>query len=139
MCSMPCPYFIPTEPFDDRGFVHPQRLPLGAGFRGTCGAPGCLQTKPTEEELKTSCNLGYARDCSRLPQDRTADAVRFSVLRDRDGQIALCYVSELNYLPQEYGDLHYEVAMKRWSQTHANSLIQGLADCYLKSYLSRRK
>jgi hypothetical protein len=65
--------------------------------------------------------------------------VRFSILRDRDGQVALCYVSELNYLPQDYGSLHYEVATQHWSEQHSDALIQGLADCFLQSYLSRRK
>jgi hypothetical protein len=136
---MPCPYFIPAEPFEDGGFAHPQRLPLGAGFRGTCGAPGWEPAQPTEEELKNSCNLGYARECSRLPKQRKADAVRFSVARDRDGQISLCYVSELNYLPQEHGNLHYETAMKRWSQPHGDRLVQGLAECFLRAYLGRRR
>jgi hypothetical protein len=139
MHSMPCPYFIPTAPFDDAGFSHPQRLPLGAGFRGLCGAPGHAHSAPTDEELMQSCNLGYARNCSRLPQDRHSDAVRFSILRDRDGHVTLCYVSELNYLPQDHGTLHYEVAIQRWSQPHNDALLQGLADCFLQSYLSRRK
>ena len=135
---MPCPYFIPTERFDDAGFVHPGRLPLGAGYRGLCGAPGHDGAVPTDEELKQACNLGYARNCSRLPQDRAADAVRFSVLRDRDGQVSLCYVSELNYLPCEQGNLHFEIADRRWTNPHPNRNIQTLAEWFLKSYMERR-
>src|SRR4051812_34569152 len=135
---MPCPYFIPTDRFDDAGWQHPQRLPLGAGFRGICGAPGQANARPTDEELKSGCNLGYARDCSRLPADRASDAVRFSILRDRDGQISICYVSELNYLPQDHGNLHYEVAMDRWSLMHDNVRVQTLAQCFLQAYLSRK-
>ena len=44
-----------------------------------------------------------------MPQERHSDAVRFSVLRDRDGQVTLCYVSELNYLPQDHAGAHHEV------------------------------
>ena len=135
---MPCPYFIPTERFDDAGFQHPSRLPLGAGYRGQCGAPGGNHTVPTDEELKQSCNLGYARNCSRLPQDRTADAVRFSILRDRDGQVSLCYVAELNYLPREQMNLHFDVALGRWSVAHSDPRVQTLAECFLRSYLDRR-
>jgi hypothetical protein len=135
---MPCPYFIPTERFDDGGFIHPARLPLGAGYRGLCGAPGQGKATPTDEELKQSCNLGYARNCSRLPKDREADAVRFSILRDRDGQISLCWVAELNYLPREHGSLHYDSLLSRWISLHPEARVQALAECFLQSYLARR-
>jgi hypothetical protein len=134
---MPCPYFIPTERFDDAGWAHPLRLPLGAGFRGLCGAPGHDGAVPNDQELK-QCNLGYARDCSRLPQDRAADAVRFSIVRDRDGQVSICYVAELNYLPCEHGNLHYELGGKQWTNLHANQRVQTQAECFLQSYLARR-
>ena len=135
---LPCPYFIPTERFDDAGFVHPARLPLGAGYRGVCGAPGHDGTTPTDEELKQGCNLGYARNCSRLPQDRPSDAVRFSVMRDRDGQVSLCWISELNYLPRDSGSLEYDSLLQRWIVTHPEARTQALAECFLQSYLARR-
>jgi hypothetical protein len=134
---MPCPYFIPTSRFDDGGFVHPARLPLGAGYRGQCGAPGHDGDTPSEDELK-QCNLGYARNCSRLPHDRNSDAVRFSILRDRDGQISLTYVSELNYLPREHGSLQYDSLLARWASLHPEARVQALAECFLQSYLARR-
>jgi hypothetical protein len=133
---MPCPYFIPTARFDDAAFPHPARLPLGAAYRGHCGASADSEVL-NDEQLK-QCNLGYARDCSRLPQEREADAVRFSILRERDGQISLCYVEELNYLPRESGNLHYEQLSQRWLQMHPNQRIQTLAECFLQSYLARR-
>jgi hypothetical protein len=94
---------------------------------------------PNDEELKQSCNLGYARNCSRLPKERDCDAVRFSVLRDRDGQVSICYVAELNYLPEEHGNLHYEVGDARWRASHPNVRVQTLAEAFLKAYLSRRE
>jgi hypothetical protein len=135
---MPCPYFIPTERFDDAGWAHAKRLPLGAGFRGLCGAPGHAGTVPTDEELKHECNLGYARNCSRLPKERDSDAVRFSVLRDRDGQVSICYISELNYLPHEQGTLHYALEQKCWSDSKAGSNVKTLAQAFLESYLRKR-
>jgi hypothetical protein len=135
---MSCPYFIPTERFDDAGFTHPSRLPLGAAFRGCCGAPGNDGAVPSDEEVK-QCNLGYARKCSRLPQEREADAVRFSIVRDRGGQISLCYISELNYLPQENGSLHYEFLTQRWLEMHPDERVQAMAECFLQSYLLRRE
>ena len=133
-----CPYFIPTERFDDGGFVHPARLPLGAGYRGRCGAPGHDGAVPTDEELKDACNLGYARNCSRLPKERISDAVRFSIMRDRDGQISLCWVSELNYLPGEHGSLEYDSLLQRWIAMHPEARVQALAECFLQSYLKNR-
>jgi hypothetical protein len=135
---MSCPYFIPGERFDDAGFVHPARLPLGAAYRGLCGAPGHDGAVPTDEELKQGCNLGYARNCSRLPQQRESDAVRFSIARDHDGQVSLCYVSEFNYLPREHGNLQYDSVLNRWVNLHPNARVQDLAECFLQSYLSRR-
>jgi hypothetical protein len=134
---MPCPYFIPTERFDDGGFVHPARLPLGAGYRGQCGAPGHDGATPSDNELQ-QCNLGYARNCSRLPQNREADAVRFSILRDRDGQISLCWIAERNYLPRDNGNLLYDSLLSRWVTLHPEARVQALAECFLQSYLTRR-
>lgn len=134
---MPCPYFIPTERFDHAGFKHPARLPLGAAFRGRCGASGNDGVLPTDEDLK-QCNLGYARNCSRLPRERDADAIRFSIARERDGQISLCYVSELNYLPRESGRLQYESLTQKWLQMHPDARVQAMAECFLQSYLVRR-
>jgi len=138
LLSLPCPYFIPTERFDDGGFVHPARLPLGAGYRGLCGAPGHDGAIPTDEELKQGCNLGYARNCSRLPHERQSDAVRFSIMRDRDGQISLCWVSELNYLPGQHGSLEYDSVLGRWIAAHPEARVQALAECFLQSYLAHR-
>lgn len=134
---MPCPYFCPAERFDDAGFVHPARLPLGAAFRGRCHAPEHKGEIPSEEEMQ-QCNLGYARNCSRLPRQREADAIRFSILRDREGQISICYVSERNYLPGETGSLHYEIQTQNWLRMHENERVQAMAECFLQSYLSRR-
>jgi hypothetical protein len=113
-------------------------LPLGAGFRGLCGAPGHDGVIPTDEELKHECNLGYAKNCSRLPKERESDAVRFSVLRDRDGQVSICYISELNYLPREQGTLHYALEQKNWSDSKAGSNVKTLAQAFLESYLRKR-
>jgi hypothetical protein len=135
---MPCPYFIPTDRFDDAAFVHPGRLPLGAAYRGYCGAPEHKGSVPTDEELKLACNLGYARNCSRLPRDRQADAVRFSIVQDRQGQISICYVSELNYLPVGYGTLQYDSLLQRWISLHPEVRTQALAECFLQSYLAKR-
>ena len=71
---MACPFFMPEKQFVS-DWPFPQRLPLGAGWMGTCTAPGHEGRRPSDEELKSGCNLGYAKACSRLPAGRHADAV----------------------------------------------------------------
>src|SRR4051812_40297381 len=135
---MPCPYFIPTERFDDAGWAHPARLPLGAGWRGHCGAPGHTGAVPTDEELKQACNLGYARNCSRMPAEHDYDALRFSILRDHDGLVSICYIAELNYLPRDNGSLLYDALGHSWPTRHPDGRVQTLAECFLKAYLDKR-
>ena len=72
---MACPFFMPKTRFEDGGWLHPSRLPLGAGWRGECCAPGQQGTEPSNEELRELCNLGYATGCLRLPRERNFDAV----------------------------------------------------------------
>src|SRR5207302_1927373 len=97
-----CPYFFPTEKSNDILWAFPQRLPLGAGFCGSCMAQGG-QRIPTETELKEFCNLGYASECESMPKDRRADSVRFSVAsgkplnKDAKDRIRLHYSCERDH------------------------------------------
>ncbi len=59
-------------------------------------------------------------------------------MREKDGQIVLCYVSELNCLPRDSGSLKYESLTKRWLHMHPNQRVQGMAECFLQSYLEKR-
>ena len=94
---MACPYFMPTTKFENGKWPHRPRLPLGDGWRGLCTAPGA-DLAPSDEELREFCNLGYARNCKRLPDQRRFDAVRFSVARDRDARITIFFVCESDHL-----------------------------------------
>lgn len=134
---MACPFFVPTEKFEGGGWLHPSRLPLGAGWRGCCSAPGHEGAIPTEAELADACNMGYAR-CARLPENRQSDAVRFSVARDRGSFIALWFVCEAAHHPVAHGILEYSIEHGQWISPHPNPGIQKLADCYLQSYFARR-
>jgi hypothetical protein len=111
---MACPFFMPTSKLEDGGWLHPSRLPLGGGWIGHCSAPGHEGAEPTNEELRELCNMGYATACPRLPEDRTSDAVRFSIARDHGARLSL------------------------WISFHADPRIQKMAECYLQSYLLRR-
>ena len=135
---MACPFFMPTEKCADGGWIHPTRLPLGAGWQGYCCAPGHEGAAPNLEEVREFCNLGYASRCLRLPKQRTVDAVRFSVTRDRGDQLAVCFVRELGHRPADHGALEYDRSFGKWMFPPADPCIQRMAECYLQSYLSRR-
>ena len=118
--------------------MHPARLPLAAGWNGYCCAPNHQGSHPAPEEIRALCNLGYASGCSRLPQHRVADAVRFSVIRDRRDQLTVCFVCELAHRPVAHGTLNYDLTCEKWLTSHPEPCIQRMADCYLQSYLLRR-
>ena len=135
---MSCPFFLPTRKLDDGGWLHPSRLPLGGGWLGQCCAPGHEGTEPSTEEVREFCNLGYAAKCSRLPKDRTADAVRFSVSRDTGMQILVSFVCESSHRPAGHGTLEYDLGQRRWLGPHPDPRIQRMAECYLEAYVARR-
>jgi hypothetical protein len=82
--------------------------------------------------------LGYAAACPRLPQARTADAVRFSVARDLAQRVLLRFVCEFAYLPVEHGTMEYDVPAETWVSSHPDARIRKMAECYMQSYLQRR-
>jgi hypothetical protein len=134
---MACPFFIPVERVNDLALPHPARLPLGASWRGTCGAPGHELSIPDNVELE-SCNLGYARSCPRLPKQRSSDSVRFAVARDTTTKISLQFVLEAAHLPVEHGLLDYDLLSQSWISRHSQAGIQKLAECFMQSYLERK-
>ena len=132
---MSCPFFCPTDRADDIAFPHPARLPLGAAWRGTCGAPGHQLTVLTNLELE-SCNLGYAHACRRLPKERACDAVRFGVVSRSGERVVIRYVLETAHLPAGNGVLEYDRVGRFWLSPVADP-IQNLADTFIRSYLDR--
>jgi hypothetical protein len=134
---MACPFFFPQTRIEMPLWPHPPRLPLGDGFAGQCTAPGHEGARPTDEELKDGCNLGYARHCARLPRERSCDAVRFSLGRDRDQKLTIQFVCEMAHAPAAHGMLEFDAAAGRWSSLHADARIQRMAECFLESYRQR--
>jgi hypothetical protein len=113
------------------------RLPLGAGFTGTCRA-GAEEVLPGENELRDFCNIGYARGCLRMPRNRCFDGTRFAIARDEESRIILHYVSEREHEPVEYGRLEYDCENKNWPVPLRDACLQRQAECYLSVYLERR-
>jgi hypothetical protein len=133
-----CPFFMPTSKWEDGGWLHPARLPLGGGWTGHCSVPGHEGAKPEPDEVREFCNLGYASNCPRLPKERTADAVRFGVAHDRGSSLQLRYVFECGHRPAGHGMLEHDLALGRWTTTHPQMQIQKMAECFLQSYLLRK-
>jgi hypothetical protein len=132
-----CPYFMPEERFEST-WPFPQRLPLGAGWSGRCTAPGHDGARPNAEELTSACNLGYAKTCTRLPQERHADAVRFAIGEEREGLLRVLYVCERAYLPASHGELLYDKARASWMKPHEQACVQRMAECYVQAQMERR-
>ena len=135
---MACPFFMPTEKLEGGGWLHPSRLPLGGGWSGYCCAAGHEGAEPASDELREFCNLGYALNCPRLPKERSVDALRLSIVRDRGGQLTVMFVYELGHRPAGHGTLQYDLAQKRWISFHPDLRTQKMAQCYVESYLLRR-
>lgn len=134
---MACPFFMPEQRVES-DWPFPQRLPLGAGWTGTCTAPGYVGVHPSDEELKSGCNIGYAKQCSRLPGNRHADAVRFSLGEERDGIVRVLFVCERAYLPASHGELLYDRHRADWLARHPDLCVQRMAECYLQAQFERR-
>ncbi len=134
---MACPFFMPERRLES-DWPFPQRLPLGAGWSGVCTAPGHDGTQPGDNELKSGCNLGYAKNCSRLPADRHADAVRFALGEESDGILRVRFACERQYLPAAHGELSYQRATATWVEKHTDARVQRMAECYVQIKLESR-
>lgn len=128
---------MPVQILEGGAWIHPSRLPLGSGWSGYCQAPGHEGVQPSDQELQESCNLGYAK-CSRIPEQRESDAVRFGIAFDRGSEIVLSYVLERSHSPASHGSLNCNLLTGDWAPAHPNARIQKMAECFLQSYLVRR-
>jgi hypothetical protein len=146
---MACPYFMPVEKLENGAWLHPSRLPLGGGWRGYCTAPGHEGENPTQDVLETSCNLGYAGCCSWVPLSRSWDAVRFAIISPREARqpsraenvttiLRIHFVCEREHRPQAHGELEFDLVQSIWLQTHEDSRIQKMAECFLASFLQKK-
>ena len=80
--------------------------------------------------------MGYARSCSRLPQDRAADANRFFVARSGT-ELTIAWCSERNHAPAGHGLLRFDPVTKQWSERHSNVCLQRQTECAVESFLRR--
>jgi hypothetical protein len=137
---------MPVEKLENGDWLHASRLPLGCGWSGHCTAPGHEGVAPSQKELREFCNLGYAEGCERLPGERVWDSVRFgarTVFEDEKnltgGHIQVRYVCERGHRPAEHGMLQFFPAEARWEQRHRDIRVQRMAECFVESYVQKRK
>jgi hypothetical protein len=135
-----CPFFHPTEPFEDGAWLTPPRLPLGDPCKGRCTADPGAPVEPPMDDLRRLCNLGYARGaCSRFPATAEApDAVRFSVARDRQDLIELIYIVEKDYGPVRHGPLVWETVAGNFTANIDSPALEAQARRFVESYVKRR-
>lgn len=149
---MACPFFMPVERLEGGSWPHPARLPLGGGWSGHCTAAGHENSVPDQSVLESLCNLGYAEACEWVPRERPWDAVRFSVVArtvdisrlrphvpDRSPAIQLFYVCEKNHQPGDHGLLEFNPRTSNWDRPHPDPRVQRMAECFLDSYLKKRR
>jgi hypothetical protein len=142
---------MPLEKLEGGTWAHPARLPLGAGWRGHCTAPGHEGETPSQDVLEAFCNLGYASSCSCVPRERAWDAVRFAVCAPQSlnrrasyksenaaCSIRLRYVCERDHRPATDGELEFDPAQAKWLRRHDDPRLQRMAECFLETYLKRK-
>lgn len=129
---MACPFFVPLEMISDGSWPHPSRLPLGAGWRGNCGA-ATAELPASEDQVRDFCNLGYAAACPRLPQRREWDAVRFSIAHVSPEHVTICFVCELAHAPIESGNLTFDLTGKVLLDANVNSHADSRVDSNVDS------
>jgi len=142
---------MPVEILENGSWPHPSRLPLGAGWRGHCTAPGHEGESPAPDILQAFCNLGYADGCSWAPRERNWDAIRFAVAAPPDAAkrratgaeapstiLRLNFVCERSHRPVAHGELDFDLTQATWMQRHDDPRIQKMADCFLQSYLKKK-
>jgi hypothetical protein len=128
-----CPYFIPAVPHERELWPHRERLPLGDGFAGRCGACSA-DAQCDDETVRSQCNLGYAV-CKHLPTVRAFDAVRFQVQSD-SATLRIQFACELAHAPASAGELRYDRSSMSWIAPPDDKLLH-LAEAVVRAWIGR--
>ncbi len=136
---MACPYFIPAEIHQGELWPHRERLPLGDGFSGRCGAQP-QHGSCDDENLRLHCNLGYAdlgcEGCVHLPAGGAFDAIRFLVQRESAAVLRVQFAGELAHRPAWCGELRYDHCVKMWLDA-PDAQILHLAEAAVRAWIAR--
>ena len=91
---------------------------------------------PPDPQVRTCCNMGYARGrCPSFQKDvEAADAVRFGIVARDGGRAVIRYVIERDHLPFSDGMIEL---IESAEATAAESTLERQARAFLASYLRR--
>jgi hypothetical protein len=110
-------------------------MPLGDPYAGVCTAS---QAQVPDARLRTCCNAGYARGaCPSFPGGDAPDAVRFGIVRRKDGVATILYVIERNHHPFDHGTLELPEGTEQGALQREGKLVERQARAFLGSYLRR--
>jgi hypothetical protein len=136
---MACPYFIPAEIHERELWAHRERLPLGDGFGGRCGAQA-PDARCDDETLRLHCNLGYASagntGCVHLSGGGAIDAVRFLVQSAGPVILRVQFACECAHQPALCGELRYDQCLKIWLEPPDARLLH-LAESAVRAWIAR--
>lgn len=137
---MACPFFHPTERFEDGTWLQPPRLPLGDPCRGRCTVLVDDPIEPGLDEVRKFCNLGYARGrCPRFPAAFDGpDAIRFSIANENSDTLSLVCILERDYSPGRHSAMVYDMRSACFTTRSESSNLDAQARQFVESYLSRR-
>jgi len=136
---MACPFFYPIECFDDKTWTRRPRMPLGDPYSGFCHADPMREWMPDQNTLRENCNLS-ARGCPRFRDEIGPDAVRFSVISDRDDVLKIFYVRERDNATLDHGVMEYSVASGHFvNGSDPGDVLRKQALAYAESYLRRKQ
>jgi hypothetical protein len=135
-----CPFFHPTERFEDGIWLQPPRLPLGDPCHGQCIAGFDAPNQPGIDDIRKLCNIGYARGrCPRFPASfEGADAIRFSITGDEGETLSLVCIFEKDYGPFRHMALSYDRVAARFTTPMESRIQEAQARMFVDSYLNRR-
>jgi hypothetical protein len=133
---MACPYFYPLAPRTSLGSPKNAMLPLGDFWTGECRANLPHPCQAEEADLRSLCNLGYARhQCVHFPPlPEVPDAVRFTVSGEDASHLRLYYVIERDHHPFAHGPLEYSTTLGAFTSLPVRENFERQARAYVESY-----
>lgn len=137
---MACPYFYPLAPRTSLGNPKNAMLPLGDLWTGECRATPRHPCQAEEGDLRSLCNLGYARhQCTHFPSlPEAPDAVRFTVSGEDGPRLRIYYVIERDHHPFAHGPLEFCATVGAFTQLPEQENLERQARAYVESYFRHK-
>jgi hypothetical protein len=73
------------------------------------------------------------------PGEITGGACRNGEREATKHNLQVRYVCEREHRPVEHGQLEFDLIESRWPRPHSDARVQKMAECFLTSYLTRKK